>query len=534
MSGRRAQRSRDRPGGVYVTAWKIGPTTLPLLCALTIQGLCPAANAGTFSQWQKWLASLQAQGYTVTQGTTVEFTTAYCQQTVFPAFQSCFNSDYEDPYLQALPPIGGGYVDPAYGNVTQQGANGQTLTQVYQLAPTEALLVVVDLPPTAAYFSYQSYMFTRPAADYPGASKSPSPDPDRTLVLGSFSNSVDNVGIMRQSGLGFGQGTIAVITTPNSSLANSLVSSYAAFGGNPATMFTDPMGSNLNPGLGPASDDYVSALRYSLPENTTAGNRWRDNPASNVQVYRIDQPASAPVTRFGTVTINSKAYNAAEATLSSSLAELSQLLQGWLSSQEDGRAVAIVKASTGEGVDANGTPIYGEFGPYCIANGIGCKADSQDTDAYKTVRVGKLSSDRTFIADGVNHAVTNNTSFLSLGIADSNTSTGVADISQTNASAVGFDSGVLNGSAAAVLKGLGLYGQASKGLIKDLPNLYVHIFTRSCSNLPSACSWPYLTVVDDSAIPAADQIQFIERAYVLPGYSNGANPTELLNPNMIY
>ena len=257
---------------------RISPFRTLLLLALSLVcGLSSSASAQSFATWWAWLASLQAQGYAVTQGSAVVFTAAYCQQTDFPSFKSCFNSDYEDPYIQVLPSVGGGYVDPAYGTITSLAANGTTLSQVYQLDTTEALLVIVDLPPAAAYFSYQSYMFTRPTGRYPGGKLSP--DPGRALVMGSFSNSIDNIGIQQQSRLGFGQGTVAFMTTANSSLASSLVASFAASGGSPSTLLTDPMGSNLNPGLGSASDDFISVLRYSMPQDTVAGNRA--NPAAD-------------------------------------------------------------------------------------------------------------------------------------------------------------------------------------------------------------------------------------------------------------
>jgi hypothetical protein len=502
--------------------------------ALGIQGLCCAAQADSGPTiWQTWLASLQSQGYGVTQGSAYEFTPAYCQQVIYPVFKTCFSSDPGDPYLQPLVPMGNGYIDPYYHN-TSTLPDGTVVGQDYRLDTTEALLVILTLPPQAAYFSYESYLFSRPTSFYPNGYEKLSPDPTRASLFATFNNSINNVQVFRQSGLSFGQGTVAFITTANSTLTASLVDSFSAVGGNPSLLFTEALGSTLNPGLDQDNDDFSTVVRYSVPQSTSVGNHWRSTIATQMRVFRIDQPAGMAVTRYGTTPLSNKSFNADETSQAGDVAELSQLLQSWLATEENDSGVSVRTLAPSEKVSASGVIVSGEVGPYCIQNGTDCGADQQDSAAYWGGNVGTLAANQMFIVDGVNHSVTNNTTFMSLGAADASRGTGIASAAQTNSTAAGFTSGSLTGSAAQVLQDLGLYGQASPGLISDLPNLYVHIFTRPCDPALVYCSQPYTTTLPTSAVPLTHVINMTERAYVLPGFLNGANPKYLLDPDLIY
>ena len=484
--------------------------------------------------WQSWLASLQSQGYTVLQGSALEFNDVYCQQTLYPFFHSCFSNDPNDPYIVPLPPVGDGYVDPYFGpSAGMPDAAGVPVAQIYHLALNEAVVSIVTLPPTAAYFSYQSYLFTRPARVYRHAQQL-SPDPARALIFGTFNNSINNVDIARQSGLEFGTGIVAFITTPNKSLAASLSSSFASVGGRRRFLFTEAMGTNLNPGLGQNNDDFTSVIRYSDPQDPVAGNLWRSDAAANVQVFRIIQPREQGAVTYPQTPLLPKSFNTDESDQSASLSELSQILRNWLAAEENDSTVSVHASDSSEKVAANGVVISGEVGPYCIKHGTDCGADSQDTDAYKTADIGTLPAGRMFMVDGVNHAVTDDATFFSVSVSDPNTATGVAAVSQTSGRAAGFKAGPLTGSAADVLHSLGLYQQASSSLRSDLGQLYVAIFTRPCPNAAVYCLQPYTTNLDPAVLPYADSVVMTERAYLLPGFVNGADPDYLLNPDVIY
>ncbi len=508
--------------------------------ALAACFLCAAAQAQSPPPiFQSWISSLQAQGYSVTQGTAYQFTSTYCQQVSQPVFKTCFANDANDPYLVAEPPVGAGYLDPYYGKQTSVTTPAGVLAdQFYRLSTGEALLVIVNLPPQAAYFSYESYMFSRPITSYRRGFSKLTPDPARAEIFGSFNNSIDDVTIGKQSGLTFGQGTVAFITTANSDMAGNLVASFGAVGGNENLLFTEALGSNLNPGLGQSNDDFISIMRYTIPQDADAGSQWVNDPTGNVQVYRIDQPSFLSIKRFGSVALANKSHNTNEFSAKldhkANLAELSGLLSQWLAGQEPGVTPTVNQTVASETVNTLGKATAGELGPYCIQHGTNCASDSQDSDDYKTFMLPSFADNRMIITDGVDHTVSNNATYHSMSVQDLTLGTGITTAAQTNPKAAGFTAGTLTGSALTVLQQLGLYSKASPALQEDLPNLFVHIFTRPCATQLIYCTQPYTSVVSDTDLNTTDAVLMLERAYVLPGFPNGANPNDLINPDVIY
>jgi hypothetical protein len=507
-----------------------------LVSAALLLGLTavPAWAQGLPAVWQNWLTQLTSAGYGVTQGSATVTSVAYCQQVIVPVFGTCFNSDPGDPYVVPLMPAGAGYIDPYFGGFENQTLpNGTVVGQGFRLANTEAELVIVQLPPQAGYFSFQGYVFTRPIADYTKKVNMVSPDPARADLYASYNNSINNTDILRQSGLTFGQGYVAFITTANSSLAADMGNQFAAVGGNPNLLFTDEVGSIVHTGLDASADDFSMLLRYLAPQDATAGSNWLNNPANNVFVYRIDQPAGLATTPYGATPLLNRSYNTKESVYDSNVAELTSLMKGWLATQETASkykvktAVATMKASS------TGVPKSGSVGPICIANANLCNGDEQDA-IHWSVAVGKIPANDLFIMDGVNTTATNNTTVFSLALEDAPTKTGVVTINQTNPGAAGFNSGDVTGSAELALMTLGLWSQASPALQAAAPYLYVQIFTRGCTAQQVYCGQPFTTVVPSSVIPYADGISVFQRAYALPGYNGGPNPTYVLAPNAIY
>jgi hypothetical protein len=61
----------------------------------------------------------------------------------------------------------------------------------------------------------------------------------------------------------------------------------------------------------------------------------------------------------------------------------------------------------------------------------------------------------------------------------------------------------------------------------------VQLFTRSCTT-QVYCGQSFTSVVSSGMIPLGSAIAAMERAYVAPGYPNGANPDFLVTPNAIF
>ncbi len=504
------------------------------LCAGAARfGVTPAA-AQVPTQWANWLDTLAADGYGVAQGAVVVSSANYCSQVLIPVFGTCFLNDPSDPYLSPLMPVGNGYVDPYFGAVSSQmQPDGSIDGQDWRLDTTEAELVIVNLPPQAAYFSYQSYAFTRLSSYYKKGTKQASPDPARGMLFATFTNSINNVDILNQSGLGFGAGTVAFITTGNAAIATDMINQWVAGGGDPTQIFVEQMGPNLGYGLDQDSDDFLTLLRYLDPMDPVASGNWINDAANNVFVYRIDAPASLGQTPYPAQTLLTRSLNMDETPYAGDISELSGLLKNWLATQEKKKTLFVKAASSSETVTPQGVVTKGSEGPFCIKNGTYCIADEQDTAAYRTMSVGAVPNNRLFVIDGVDHTVTNDATLVSLTLIDNTTNSGVLGLAQVNAAAAGFTSGTLTGSAVNALRTLGLWNQASPQLQNDAPNLYVQIFTRGCTT-QSYCNQPFTTVVPQAVLPYSHGIGVMERAYVLPGYTNGANPDFLVLPNAIY
>jgi hypothetical protein len=95
---------------------------------------------------------------------------------------------------------------------------------------------------------------------------------------------------------------------------------------------------------------------------------------------------------------------------------------------------------------------HGLVGADCISKGTICAGDNEDTSTYAfSPKITLSDIDILFIA-GVDYNLLDNSSYILLDIYNATDAAGVASSSQTNPVAVGFNSGVLTGSAEAVLR----------------------------------------------------------------------------------
>lgn len=509
-----------------------------LLGLLAGVAVTDAAHASDMQAWQAWIEKL-GHTYEVDRGTIFEVDNAACQQFI-AVFGTCFGNNAAAPYLVPVPPIDGSVIDPYYastftmpGQSATPGKAGSPSNMFYRLAGGDALVVIMSPPPRLAYLGYQSYVFTRSASDYPASAADDatlSPDPTRYEILGSVGNDVNDVVVQNKIGSDsfWGGDPIVYVTTSDPKLADTIVSDAAASGLDAKRIFVEPVGANVKTGKTFAADDRITLLRYALPENETASSQWLSNLKSNMQVYRVALPPSrrAPP-QYPTQAYTPKTGNN-EASLKAPFDELSGLLAGWLKQHQSAGPTRTCDASQSDHVDENHEPYGTLVGKDCIADGRSCLADNQDTDAYRTAVIGALMSGNLAIFTGVNHAATDNASYLSLSVYNGQTTAGVASASQTNPAAVGFDSGDMTGSAEAVLKSLGLYDSASPALKAALPKLYVQFFARECGAQDRCVK------IATADVPLAVPIAITQRAYVRPGSTTGADPDIMQGPRAIF
>ena len=558
----------------------------------------------------------QQPGFTVTQGDATQFA-PLSQNNPDPCgpyiteLGSCFGNNPITPYIIMQVPVPAGNTSLPPWTSAQSAFYGTSPTgapvdNFYQLSMNEALVTVITLPPVGAYWSFQTYMIERdwtyynngePTTGCPSSFTDASGTPHVTTpayagtdpnncgydVFGEFNNSINNAVVFNQFGQGFSDASlnnpvaIAVITTPNQTLYNTLQQDFSApqgqspFG-SATEIFPEVMPTSgptsLNVGLQTSSDVFGSIIRYNVPENQTVGTNWLQNPGTYINVYRVYSTATP--TTFPTPTLTAQSYNTDECDLGSNgctvtryqadLAELSSLLQRYLNS------LGSDVYTTGSAGDhsTNG------FG--CEQNGNFCQGATNDNDSYRSFTLNSLPFGTYAIVVGVLHSASagdtpappvdmNNSSYTSVTWADSaQFITGISENegvtggpSQSNVSATGFTSqhSYLTGSAAALLNAIKSYVLASPALKTDLPDLYAVVLSRSITN----CSIPlcntkyhFVNIIDDvhpppNGIPLADQMSITERAYLLPGTPNpllppaaliGAYAPDLLGPTVLY
>ena len=500
-----------------------------LLSSLVVTAF-PADRAAAADPWQQWLVGLGKHGFTVTQGGVFEVDNAACTEIV-AVFGTCFGNNAAAPYIIPQPPIDDTYVDPFYAtDFTVEGATGLPSNMFFRLADTDAVVTLVTLPPKAAYLGYQSYLFTRLTSAYPTPveDQTVSPDPDRYEIFGSPGNDINDVVLGRQMGKVWNGGTVVYITTSNRTLAETLTKRAAKRGLDTARIFVEPVGEEVTTGTTSAADDLVTLIRYAVPKNADSAQTWMDGLAANVQTFRVSAADDFPVVRYPTPKYTPKQATS-EASLEAPMAELARLLRQWLRKRE-GAGALIEPMISSEHVNQFGEPT-GLVGVDCIANGTNCLGDNQDTDAYRFGVVGTLPGSQIAFVAGVNHNRTDNASYISLAIYNMANFSGIASATQTNSKAVGFDSGVLNGSAQKVLKAIGKFDQASEELKAALPQLYVSALSRDC---PTSLAANCIDLSDTATLPTGTGVSVTQRAYIKPGTTTGADPDAMLPPLLVF
>ena len=481
------------------------------------------------ASWESWVKNLHYGGYTVDQGTVVEVDNAACQQFI-TVFGSCFGNNSAAPYIIPVPPVDFTIVDPYYASsFAMYGETGSTSNMFYRLSDSDALVTIVLPPPKAAYLGYQSYLFSRVTSGYTGSSsgKTVSPDPGRYEIFASLGNDLNSVMLQRSIGSFWGGEPVVYVTASNSSIANSIKANAAALGLDSTRIFIEPLGDNVLTGSSLAADDLITLFRYALPEDSTASTQWLSTLRSNIRVYRVHTRAA--VSRYPTPIYSSKTGTDETATYAAPLNELSSLLSTWLTGHQGAGVTTTIKMQPSEQLDETGQPV-GLVGAQCIVQGTSCLGDNQDTDSYRSGVIGTLTGNNMAIVAGVNHTLTDNASYISLAVYNAFTLTATAGASQTNPLAVGFNSGVMTGSAEAVLRSLGLYDFASSTLKAALPNLYVEFVARTCTWVPTYC----IELGNPASLPLTAPIIITQRAYIRPGSTTGANPNIMQTPRVIY
>lgn len=510
-------------------------------CVLILLGVCSSvAGAATDSsnkanrlplsleqKVQEFSNSLETNGYEVMRGYWALWTTEDCKYAL-QTIGNCFGNNPTAPYVMAfLPHWNDEFVDQSLHHALAAGQRDMTAN--YRLGEREALVVLAELPPPARYFGMQTNVFTgedtlntsdpvyQMLSSYPALADlrkivfSASPNPDRMMFVASIGDSINNVVIEEQSRESWGQQRFFVIT-PDQDMEEEMTRQLAALKGvDRSQVFTEPVAPELaNLGYGQEADDFITYIRYSMPNDSVLGEQWREQLPLTILRVRDSKSTSAK-NPFAIPEYEPKETNFDERALGTDLSNLVAAVKQYWGQEE---ASSVNFRSLSFWIDLIGQHCLGADGPPDPREGIAlprgpmnCLGDSQDADY-------QISGDTFYLDDGQVIAVVG-----TLG-----TETGNATYTSISVNWFPELVGVLNRDDV-VLQGSAIKFKDALADPTTYKNFYVYYFARDCSGL-----YPWCQEVPTKMIPRGDTVKIVQRNYVNPGSRRGPDPTKVLNP----
>jgi hypothetical protein len=457
-------------------------------------------------------ADLEARGYEVARGYWTMWGVEDCKYPL-RTVGFCYGNNPTAPYaIAVLPRWRDEFVDRSLHHALMSPQ--RNMAPNYRLQEREALVVVAELPPQARYFGIQSNVFTRETSVNPADSIyqrvtdpqlrsilfAVSPNPSRMMLMASIGNSINNVAIEQQSGAAFDQQRYFVIT-PDESMADAMTAALLRAGAPTADhVFTEPVSPALvRVGLGREADDLITYVRYAMPNDSVAGEAWRERLPLTILRVRPTS-SSAPANPFAVPAYEPRSWNYDER---SALAGDLQTLVG------------AVRAHWTQ-PDAEARPFFSAFinldlvGQHCLGYPpnprrapMNCLGDTQDTD-YQISQSLHIDDGQVIALLGTLATETGNATYVSLSVNWFPALVGVQNLSDLQ----------LRGSAAPF----------AGALQHDARLFYVHYLARDCGGLHPCVEIPR------KLVPVGETIKIIQRNYVVPGSRRGPEPTKLLNP----
>lgn len=478
---------------------------------------------------------LEASGYEVTRGYWTLWSADDCKLPL-QSVGFCYGNNPTAPYVVAVvPPWEDEFVDKSLHHALLQGQKG--MTPIYRLGEREALLVMAELPPPARYFGYGTNVFTREVelnpptymddpvyeildnpitADLLGIIFGLSPNPDRMMMIATIGDTINNVVIEEQSKENWGEQRF-IVTTPDEDMSDKITAALASTGVESSHVFTEPVSPELvRLGYGPDADDFISYIRYSMPNDVVLGEQWREQlPLTILRVRdRKGGPASEP---FDIPEYETKTANTDEPTeLGGDLERLVNAVKDywgqygndtWAGQELEFRSLTLWVDLVGQhclghdGPPSVDDPIYLPRGP------MDCLGDNQDDEPQISGGTYELDDGQVIAVVGALGTKTGNATYTSLSVNWFPQLVGVLNRDDT----------VLEESA-----------KKFKDALSD-PELYtkfyVYYFARDCSGL-----YPWCEEVPITQVPRGDTIKIVQRNYINPGSRRAPEPHKVLNP----
>jgi hypothetical protein len=493
------------------------------------RGQAVAGKGGLEQFTRSLIRDLAGDGFEVTRGYPHLWTMEDCTTHTFAVTLNCYANNPTSPYvIAAVQPWPEEFVDPATTDV--YGRTRPGFSSTYRLDPREAIVIFGRMPPPGRYMGLQSYLFSHEWVVPEGNPDQPWGYPwivdahqggrdrfkDSTMLhylfstlprhekrvqsFSSLSNSINNV-VMDgdDSGASFGQVRYFVIT-PDRAMEGSVRLALRRLGVSDNHVFTEPIarrfghagatpGGDLGPlGLDRQAPDFMTSLRYAMPESEQAANAWRSSLPLSILRVRERPSSPRPAEPF------------TEAVADTRLA----VDESFLSKDLDALIAAVRKRAVNgpwnlESLEAPtmGQPVImgnvetwlGHFGPHCRDIGENCLGDGQDA-SYFFMPPQPLDAGQVYAVIGTLGTRTGNATYNGLSLNDAALLKGVGNIPDRDPNSPATD---LEGSAG---------GYA--GAVANHDKFFVHFFTRDCDSISGLTDGACTTITHRMVPPATD------------------------------
>lgn len=512
------------------------PIKFSMLCALLLLGAFSSNLFGAtdpISKANRLPASLEQKvqdfqkaviknGYEVTRGYWDLWSAEDCKyplQTV----GFCYGNNPTAPYVMAfLPPWKDEFVDKSLKHALTRERKG--MNPNYRLGEREALVILAELPPPARYFGIGTNVFTRKAelntkdpvydillnagaGDLLDIIFGFSPNPERMMMIASIGDTINNVVIEDQSKENWGQQRFFIIT-PDKDMADAMTDTLKSVGVDPTHVFTERVSPELvRVGYGSEADDFITYIRYSMPNDIVLGEQWREQLPLTILRVR-DFSSNTAYEPFEIPEYETKEANYDENELQDDLSNLVNAVKDYWGQTSNDNSLEFRSLTLW--VDLVGQHCLGYDGPpptdgIDLPRGpMDCLGDNQDDEPQISAGTYQLDDDQVIAVVGTLGTKTGNSTYTSLSVNWFPQLVGVLNRDDT----------VLEESA-----------KKFKDNVTDYTKFYVYYFARDCSGL-----YPWCHEISRKLVPLGDTIKIVQRNYVNPGSRRGPDPHKVLNP----
>jgi hypothetical protein len=454
---------------------------------------------------QTFRTDISAKGYEVAQGDFRLFSIADCKYAI-ASIGNCLGNNPTAPYVLATVPLWPNeYVDKDMKDLLGPLADDHGWT--HRIDQREAIVVLGVLPPAGRYFGLQPYIFTRQTQlnledpIYQTLTDSfmksvlfmASPNPSRPLVFSSLGDSINNVVIERQAGAAWDRQRFFIITSDarlGRDLSEALLRAGVPDRRHIFTAAVPPSLARL--GLASAADDFMTVIRYAMPNDAAAGEQWRQQLP--LAIFRVRDNTPSHLAEPYAMPAREKRTARSELSLKGDVEDL----------------VAAVKRKWGQ-TAAHDSQFYSLLqavdliGEHCLARPMNCLGDTPDADYQVSQTVG-VDSGEVLAVVGTLGTATGNATYSSLSINRLPELVGTSNLSDED----------LAGTASAF-----------SSMVGNTDKLYLKYFARDCKNLQNCHQ------VTEQMVPRGDSLKVVQRNYVVPGSTRGPAPDRVVNPRLI-